>query len=132
MALVHRDHSKRLLGFARRMRREATDAERKLWSILRDHRLCGHRFRRQHPVAGYILDFFCPKAQLAIELDGGQHADDEHRAYDERRDAILRQSGIEVMRFSDHDMLTNAEGVAKAILEWLEKEAAEPSPQPSP
>lgn len=68
-----RDPSPRLKTFARRMRAESTDAERKLWHILRDRKLGGFKFRRQHPVAGYIVDFFCLEAGVVVEADGGQH-----------------------------------------------------------
>ena len=90
---VGHDRDPRLLGFARRMRREATDAERKLWSILRASRLAEFKFRRQHPLAGFILDFYCPARHLAVELDGGQHGDDEQAAYDRRRTEVLGTLG---------------------------------------
>ena len=101
---------------ARTLRRESTDAERRLWAALRDRRLAGHRFRRQHPVGGFILDFACTKHRLAIEADGGQHVDG---ASDERRTAALRKEGWRVLRFWNNDILTNTEGVILTILEAL-------------
>src|SRR5438874_1632896 len=86
---ARRDPSRRLLHFARDMRRAPTQAEQRLWSLLRDRRLGGFKFRRQHPVGGYILDFFCESASTAIELDGTQHTTPEGIAYDERRTADL-------------------------------------------
>src|SRR5688572_18697671 len=100
-----RDPSPRLKGFARQMRAESTDAERKLWFILRDRKLGGFKFRRQHPIAGYIVDFFCMEANLAIESDGGQHYDPEGLAYDERRTKVLAAQGVRVMRFQDDEVL---------------------------
>jgi very-short-patch-repair endonuclease len=116
---TNRDKSPRLKGFARQLRHHSTDAETKLWWILRSRKLSGFKFRRQHPVAGYILDFFCIKANLCVELDGGQHADDEARAYDERRTAALAERGIRVLRFWDHTVLKEPEVVTLAIYRAL-------------
>jgi very-short-patch-repair endonuclease len=130
-----RDHSRQLQAFAREMRREPTDAERALWSILRGKQLAGHRFRRQFPVAGYIVDFFCVEANLAVEADGGQHTDAVGKRRDAKRDATLAGRGVRVMRFSDSDVLKNRDEVAAAILAELENptiQLDEPPPQPSP
>jgi very-short-patch-repair endonuclease len=78
-----------LIHHARRMRQAPTDAEESLWRRLRQSQL-GARFRRQHPLAGFILDFYCPSARLAIELDGGGHTEARQQHYDERRDKALR------------------------------------------
>jgi very-short-patch-repair endonuclease len=101
---------------ARWLRRNSTDAERRLWSALRDRRLAGYRFRRQHPVRGFILDFACTKYQVAVEADGGQHVESQS---DARRNAILKSDGRVVLRFWNNDVLTNTEGVVLAILEAL-------------
>jgi len=101
---------------ARRLRRDSTDAERRLWAVLRDRRLAGYRFRRQHPVGDYIVDFACTKHGLIIEADGGQHADSEA---DERRTAFLRAEGWRVLRFWNNDILANPEGVLETILQAL-------------
>ncbi|MGA8221784.1 MAG: DUF559 domain-containing protein, partial [Candidatus Acidiferrales bacterium] len=77
-----RNHDPRFLRFARNMRQTQTDAERKLWSILRDRRLGGFKFRRQHPVDRYILDFYCAERRLAVEADGGQHRDSQAQKCD--------------------------------------------------
>ncbi|MDB5889630.1 MAG: hypothetical protein JWP47_461, partial [Polaromonas sp.] len=82
---------------ARALRRGMTDSERKLWSRLRMEQL-GVKFRRQHPVGNYIVDFACLTAMLIVELDGSQHQDSV--AYDEQRDAYLRCNGYEVLRFA--------------------------------
>src|SRR4051812_7973873 len=95
----HRDHDRRLLGFARQLRRDTTDAERKLWWILHSRKLAGFKFRRQVPMAGYIVDFYCVSIRLAVELDGGQHAEPEAVKYDDRRTAALQREGVRVLRF---------------------------------
>jgi very-short-patch-repair endonuclease len=98
---------------ARRLRREATEAERRLWALLRDRRLAGFRFRRQHPVRGFILDFACTKHRLAVEADGSQHA---YSPSDERRTAILEKEGWRVLRVWNNDIFANTESVVEAIL----------------
>jgi adenine-specific DNA-methyltransferase len=115
-----RDPSRRLKQFAREMRREPTDAERRLWFILRDRKLGGFKFRRQHPVGGYIIDFFGMEANVGVEADGGQHYDPEGKAYDERRSEVLAALGVEILRFSDYDVLKYSDAVARTILHRLE------------
>ncbi|MCG3197115.1 MAG: hypothetical protein GHCLOJNM_01599 [bacterium] len=105
--------------FVRQLRREQTDAEQLLWSLLRDRRFLGFKFRRQHPIEPYALDFYCHEARLAIELDGGQHNEPDARARDERRTAFLEAQGIRVLRFWNNEMLTNTEGVLEVMQEAL-------------
>jgi len=93
-----------------------TDAERKLWSLLRNNRL-GVKFRRQVPYDLYILDFYCVKARLVIEVDGSQHYTTDGKRRDGIRDADLRSDGLEVLRFTNADVLTNTEGVKQVIFE---------------
>jgi very-short-patch-repair endonuclease len=114
-----RDPAPRLKHFAREMRRKPTDAERKLWDLLRDRRLGGFKFRRQVPVGGYVLDFFCDAASTCVELDGEQHAEPDALEYDERRRQRLAELRIRVLRFSDHEMLRDPLGVARTILRIL-------------
>jgi very-short-patch-repair endonuclease len=104
-----------LLAFARNLRQEHSDPERLMWAVLRDRRFCGFKFRRQHPVTPYILDFYCHEARLAIELDGGQHNTDAARGYDEGRTAFLEAQGLRVLRFWNHDILGDIETVLEAI-----------------
>ena len=113
------DETPRLRTFARDMRRAPTDPERKIWHLLRDRRCGGFKFRRQVPVAGYILDFFCEQASLAVELDGEQHAEPAAIAYDQRRTATLKDLGIHVLRFPDHEVLRDPEAVAKTVLRMI-------------
>jgi len=108
-----------LLEFARQMRREQTDAERLLWSLLRDRRFMGYKFRRQQPIEPYVLDFYCHEAQLAIELDGGQHNEPAARVRDEERTRSLEARGIRVLRFWNNEVFNNLEGVLQTIYEAL-------------
>jgi very-short-patch-repair endonuclease len=102
---------------ARSMRRVATEAERKLWLLLRDRRLDGVKFRRQAPFGPYILDFVCLERRLVLEVDGGQHADSKS---DRLRDARLRTEGFQVVRYWNNDVLKNPEGVLTDLLARLE------------
>ena len=111
---------------SRRLRLTQTDAERKLWLLLRDRRLGGAKFRRQHPVGKFIVDFCCPDQRLAIELDGGQHA--AQTEADERRSRFLRARGYSVLRFWDDEVLRNPEAVLLEILQALTSEKKSPSP----
>jgi very-short-patch-repair endonuclease len=106
----------KLRSNARALRKNSTDAERILWSELRDHRLNGASFRRQVPIATYIADFVCHAAKLVIELDGGQHFSDGQEAADTRRSAIIEAKGFRVLRFSNHDVMTNRDGVLETIV----------------
>jgi very-short-patch-repair endonuclease len=115
--------------FSRALRTSATEAERKLWRHLRDSQLNGARFRRQHPVGIFVLDFACVQQRLAVELDGGQHADDVVR--DAGRTAWLEAQGWRVLRFWNNDVMGNVEGVLGAIAEALDV-GNRPPPQPSP
>jgi len=108
------------------MRTEPTDAEHRLWQILRAHRFAGYKFRRQVPLDFYIADFVCFAERLIVELDGGQHAESKS---DPRRDAFLRAQGFRVLRIWNNDLFTNEEGVAELILSALR---APPLPNPSP
>jgi len=108
---------------ARSLRANQTDAEQRLWKLLRAKRLEGWKFR-QYPIGRYIVDFACPIAQLIVEADGGQH--NESR-YDAARDGWLAGEGWRVIRFWNTDILTNEEGVLSAILAALP-----PLPNPSP
>jgi very-short-patch-repair endonuclease len=101
----------------RQLRQNATDAERLLWQLLRDRQFLGLKFRRQHPLGGYILDFHCHKSLLGIELDGGQHAEPEEEAYDAARKKGLEELGVRVLRFWNNEALGNPQGVLEVIAE---------------
>lgn len=102
---------------ARRLRQRMTDAERHLWWALRDRRLAGYKFRRQHPLAGAILDFACIAHMLAVKADGGQH----NAAADAARTQRIQAAGWRVIRFWDNEILQNTEGVILAILAALQE-----------
>ena len=108
-----------ILRNARHLRNTQTDAENLLWHILRGRRFCGFKFRRQHPVGSYILDFYCHDAQLAIELDGGGHAVEEQVEYDRQRTKELASAGIRVLRFWNDQVFKQTEVVLEAIYEAL-------------
>ena len=98
---------------ARRLRSECTDAERRLWIFLRREQVAGRKFRRQYPLAGYIVDFVCVPARLVIELDGGQHV--EAAAHDRQRTATLEREGYRVLRFWNDDVLLRTHVVMEEI-----------------
>ncbi|MEL1265973.1 endonuclease domain-containing protein [Pseudoxanthomonas putridarboris] len=100
-------------GAARRLRREATDAERLLWHRLRNRTLSGLKFRRQVPVGPYVVDFLCIEYRLVVEADGGQHAEP---GMDASRDAFLRSKGFRVLRFWNNDILMRLDVVCETIL----------------
>jgi very-short-patch-repair endonuclease len=102
-----------LRGHAKAMRRAPTDAEKALWRILRDRRLSMLKFRRQVPIEPYIVDFVCFERRLIVEADGSQHAENPR---DEMRDAFLGQQGFQVLRFWNHEILTNPRMVEATIL----------------
>jgi very-short-patch-repair endonuclease len=108
-----------LLQAARNMRQHMTDAEQRLWHCLRGKQLDGCRFRKQHPIAHFVLDFYCPTAKLAIEIDGGQHNTAPGRASDEERTRCLNARGIHVLRFWNHEVLQDLPGVLERIWEAL-------------
>lgn len=103
------------IALARNLRTHSTEVEKQLWQHLRNRQLDGYKFRRQFPVAGYILDFACETAKLAVELDGGQHNLPEHAARDAARTAELAKSGWRVLRFWNNDVVENIEGVLTEI-----------------
>ena len=102
---------------ARQMRQTSTDAERRMWSALRDRRLLRYKFRWQHPIGRYIVDFACTEYQLVIGVAGGQHADSPS---DPRRTAWLERQGWKVLRFWNNYVLSNTNGVIETILRVLE------------
>jgi very-short-patch-repair endonuclease len=125
---------------ARRLRRNVTDAEQKLWYELRMLKQEGRHFRRQVPIAGFITDFACYSCRLIIELDGGQHNTAEGLTRDNRRTRILEAEGFRVLRFWNVDVFQNLEGVIDMIRHAAglpttmayESEAAEKTPTTNP
>ncbi len=126
MARMTKGQSLTLHIHAKRLRRNETDAERKLWMHLRSRQMNGLKFRRQQSIGRYIVDFFCPESKLVIELDGGHHADQIQT--DQRRTEFLNRAGYRVLRFWDNEVLADTE----AVLQKIVNELNHPSPPPSP
>ena len=140
----HRTRTAAARNFARQLRNKSTDAEKRLWRLLRDRRFNEFKFRRQYACGIYFLDFYCTVAKLAVELDGGGHGFPDQRTRDEKRNEFLTRLGIKVLRFWNHQMRGELEAVRfeiwHALMErtgrkeeiagYLPKPA--PSPQPSP
>lgn len=103
---------------ARHLRRDATEAEKALWRVLRNRGFEGLKFRRQVPVGSYIADFLCESENLIVEVDGGQH--DTQMAYDEARTRYLQSQGFRVVRFWNNDVLRNIEGVLEDMRQLLQ------------
>ena len=102
---------------ARKLRKNMTEVEQLLWQKIRGRQLQNFRFRRQHPIASYIVDFVCLEVELIIELDGSQHI--EQFEYDIARDKSLTQSGYKVLRFWNNEVLENMDGVLEVIRQYL-------------
>ena len=114
---------------ARRLRRNQTDAERLLWFRLRDRRLASWKFKRQVQIDRFVVDFFCADAKLIGELDGGQH--DHDGEHDRDRTRVLETMGYLVLRFWNHDVIRNTDGVLEEILSTADQHRSEP-PHPTP
>ncbi len=115
-------HNLKHLKYKRQeLRNEATDAEKFLWYELRKSQLHGKKFRRQHSVGKYILDFYCPEVRLAIELDGEHHYEVEQKLHDEKRTEYLNSLKIKVIRFKNTDVIFNRDKVVSEIEKHLSK-----------
>jgi very-short-patch-repair endonuclease len=115
---------------ARRLRRDMTDAERKLWSRLKGLAVGSSHFRRQATIGSYFADFACHEQRLVIEVDGGQHGEANFIKNDASRTEYLKSQGYRVLRFWNNEVLTNIDGVMSVIYQALEN--APPTPSPSP
>ena len=113
------------------LRNNSTSAERMLWSMLQHSNLGGYKFRRQHSVGAYILDFYCPSERLCVELDGDSHFTDDAIEYDRERTAYLNALNIKVLRFLNTDVYDNLNVVSERILEEIKGENLT-TPQPPP
>ena len=100
-----------------------------MWRWLRGRHFSGYKFRRQHPVGEYVLDFFCEEAELSLELDGGQHGFPEQQKLDAEREKFLKSRGIKTLRFWNRELRRNAEGVCATIFAELQKRAPKPLPE---
>ena len=122
---------RRNIDKCRDLRKNQTDAEKKLWSVLRDCQMIGIKFRRQFSIGRYILDFYAPQYKLAIEADGGQHYEVEGRQQDELRTSELSNLGVQILRFSNLEIL-NIEGVCEMIQKTIEQKRVPPHLNPLP
>ncbi|MDP3879362.1 MAG: endonuclease domain-containing protein [Dehalococcoidales bacterium] len=113
-------YNKNLKQHSRQLRKDMTDAERTLWAKIRMRQLKGYHFYRQKPIGDYIVDFYCSKAKLIIEIDGSQHFSDEMAEDDRIRDEYLSSLGLRVLRFTNADVLVHGESVIERIIENIE------------
>jgi very-short-patch-repair endonuclease len=126
------DHTKRFFNqpardvkpakyrFANQLRRNETEAEEKLWAMLRNRQLKGKKFRRQHAIMNYVADFYCHESKLVVEADGDYHRDPDMVEYDKVRTIHLNEAGITVLRFWNADIIKNPEKVIQKIAEYLQ------------
>ena len=103
---------------AKLLRKNQTPAEKKLWSYLNKNKL-GYKFRRQHPIATYIVDFYCHKLKLVIEVDGAYHLDEDQKSQDDIRTSELEQLGLVVVRFSNEEVFSDIEKVFNRIKQFM-------------
>ena len=108
-----------LLTLARKLRKEQTNAEQLLWQLLRNRQFCGLKFRRQYPLAPYVLDFYCREERFGIELDGGQHNEPDKKRTDKERTAFLEGKGIKIIRFWNNEVLQETEAVLEQLYNSL-------------
>ena len=108
-----------IVNLARLLRKNATKQERILWQILRNSNLKNYKFKRQHPIGNYIVDFVCKEKMLVIELDGGQHNQQNEILYDNERTKYLESRGFKVLRFWNNDVDNNVFGVYEVIMKHL-------------
>ncbi len=116
---LHKNSKASTYENARYLRKIHTEAEKKLWELLRNSQVCNLKFRRQHAFDNYILDFYCHKMKLAIEVDGGVHDDPEVAAYDNARTKNLNENSITVLRFANNEIENNIKEVIKRIEDWF-------------
>lgn len=118
-------YNKNLQSYANRLRKEMTKAEACLWKfVLRAGKMKGYSFRRQRPVLSFIADFMCKELMLIIEVDGSIHELEEVMKKDKERQQALEEAGFTVLRFTNHEVLTNIQWVSEFLEEWIEKKLA--------
>jgi len=106
--------------FKRRiLRRKITEAELIVWNRLKNRKICGCKFKRQYSISGFVLDFYCPEAKLAIEIDGGYHLTSESYEYDKEREKFMESLGIEFLRFRNDEIYENISSVLQKIVDYL-------------
>ncbi|TCK62459.1 endonuclease domain-containing protein [Seleniivibrio woodruffii] len=115
------DYNKNLKKFSRDLRKNMTDAERRIWCRIKGKQVPDVQFYRQKILDNFIVDFYCPKAALVVEIDGGQHFEKDAAEADEKRDEKLNELGIKVLRFNNAEVMTNTDGVMACLYEELKK-----------
>ena len=113
--IMHLLYNRNLKSLSRQLRANFTDAEKLLWSKIRKKQIKNYQFFRQKPIGNYIVDFYCNTAKLVIEIDGGQHYEDENAKNDKIRESFLEKHGLRIMRFTNLDVLKNIENVVEKI-----------------
>ena len=108
---MHHQAAPHIFANAKKLREQRTPAEIALWEALREKKLNGFRFRQQHPIGNYVLDFYCYSANLALELDGEYHFTEEQKRLDDERTTRLSTLGCKLLRFNNHEVLHNLEAV---------------------
>jgi very-short-patch-repair endonuclease len=112
---------------ARKLRKQQTPQEVRVWSRLRDRQFLGYKFRRQVPLGRYVVDFYCPEKKLVLEIDGGHHM--QQQTQDQQREDLLKSQGYQILRFWNSDIEQNLEGVFEKIMQVLQSPSP-PSPLP--
>lgn len=112
-------YRKDLKNISRKLRNNSTLSEILLWQQIKGRQILGYQFMRQKPIKNYIVDFYCSKLKLVIEIDGGTHSDNQ--AKDKERQEMIERSGLRFLRFSDEDVKTNLEGVLYSLVEWIKE-----------
>lgn len=118
---MHQKASAKLFRYAEELRENMTEAEKVLWEGLRAKKLNGLKFRRQHPIGIYILDFYCHAKRLSIELDGGYHENEEQRKFDEARTSHLKEVLIDEIRFKNEEVINNLPKVLNEIRQKIKE-----------
>ena len=112
----------------RQLRSAMTPAEQVLWTKLRSKQCDSFKFRRQHAIGPFIVDFFCPEQLLIVEIDGDVHAEETQRTKDLQREKYLRSLGLQVIRYTNHEVLDNLDGVLEHLLGVLSSNSTSPNP----
>ena len=121
LAKLHQGSKAATQEYARELRLKTTEAEQKLWSLLRNRQLKGKKFRRQHAIANYVVDFYCNECKLAIEVDGKYHAEPDVKEYDATRTVYLNELNITVIRFWNEEVINDPVMVVSEISKYLEQ-----------
>lgn len=119
---------RKALSLKRRLRTELTPAEKLIWTKLRSKQCHLFKFRRQHAIGPFIVDFFCPEQLLVVEIDGDVHAEKTQRTKDLQRERYLRSLGLQIIRYTNHEVLNNLNGVLEHLLGVLSSDSTSPNP----